>query len=245
MSRFSVLKQHLSLKEAVLIYLKMKLGKWNNWKLNKLKYPFSLRNNPYDFATFEEVLLREDYNLEIPFPPTTIIDAGANIGLTAIYFANKYPQAKIISLEPEQENFEMLSHNTEKYKNIFPVKAGLWYKKALLAIKDNGEGNNAFTVEEVAATSENTIEALSISDIMVQQQWEKIDLVKIDIEGSETKLFESGYENWLPHTKILVIELHERMVPGCTAIVFKAIGQYNFTKKEQGENLVFINNEMV
>ena len=108
MSRFSILKKHLSFGEAASIYLKMKTGNWNNFNLKKLKYSFSFRNNPFDFATFEEVILKEDYNLNINFNPSTIIDGGANIGLTSVFFANRYPKAEIVAVEPEEGNFEML-----------------------------------------------------------------------------------------------------------------------------------------
>ncbi|MEO5947153.1 MAG: FkbM family methyltransferase [Chitinophagaceae bacterium] len=244
MSRFSTLKKHLSLKEAFFIYTKMKTGQWNNWKLKKLYFPFSLRNNPYDYATFEEVLLREDYNLDLGFTPKTIIDAGANIGLTSVYLASKYPTAKIVSLEPENENFQILAQNAAKYENIKPVKAGVWNKKAFLVIKDNGGGNNAFTVEEVSAENESTIKAFSIAAIMQQNGWHQIDFLKMDIEGSEKIVFESDFESWLPFTRVLVIELHERMVPGCSAAVFSALNKYQFSWVEKGENIV-CNNEML
>ncbi len=241
MSRFSTLKKHLGFKEAFFIYIKMKTGQWNNWKIKKLNHPFSLRNNPYDYATFEEVLLREDYNLNLGFVPKTIIDAGANIGLTSVYLASKYPTAKIVSLEPEHGNFQMLVQNAANYENIMPVEAGVWNKKALLAIKDNGGGNNAFTVEEVPAKNESTIQAFSIAAIMQQNGWKKIDLLKMDIEGSEKVVFESDVDSWLPFTRVLVIELHERMVPGCSAAVFSALDKYQFSRVEKGENIICTN----
>ncbi len=241
MSRFSNLKKFLSLKEAVFIYIKMKTGQWNNWELKKLKHPFSVRNNPYDYATFEEVLLREDYDLDLDFTPKTIIDAGANIGLTSIYLATKYPTANIISIEPENENFQILVQNAAKYENIIPVKAGVWNKKTFLAIKDNGGGNNAFTVEEVSEESESTIQALSIVDVMQQNGWQQIDLLKMDIEGSEKIIFESDIESWLPFTRKLVIELHDRMLPGCSAAFFSALDKYRFSSVEKGENIICTN----
>ena len=42
------------------------------------------------------------------------IDAGANIGLTSIYFANKFPNAKIVALEPEIDNYIILQKNIQK-----------------------------------------------------------------------------------------------------------------------------------
>ena len=69
-----------------------------------------------------------------------------------------------------------------------------------------------------------------------------LDLVKIDIEGAEKELFENGYEKWLPKTRVLVVELHDRMKPGCSKSVFSAICQYDFSFSHKGENLIFTNN---
>ncbi len=50
--------------------------------------------------------------------PETIVDAGANIGVTSIYFANRYPGAKIFAVEAEASNFAMLVKNTQAYPSI-------------------------------------------------------------------------------------------------------------------------------
>lgn len=245
MSRFKTLRNHLPFFEALRFYSKLKSGKGESLQLNKLKAPFSLRNNPYDYATFEEVLLREEYNIELDFTPLTIIDAGANIGLTAIYFANRFPQSRIVSLEPDTENFNLLTRNTKPYNNINPLKCGLWSHDTFLQVIDEGHGNNAFTVMETNEGSNGAIKAVSIPAIMKAQNWGSIDLLKIDIEGSEKVVFESNYESWLPLVKVLIIELHDRMVPGASTAVFKAINKYNFSFDIKGENLVFRNNNKV
>ena len=241
MSRFSILKEHLSFWEAVSIYYKMKTGRWNGFRLNKLKYPFSIRDNPYDFATLEEVILKEDYNIEIDFEPCTIIDGGANIGLTSVFFANKFPRAKIVAVEPEMENFQILQKNTSSYDNISLLYAGIWDHHAFLSVVDEGKGTNAFTVKEVFENTESAIKAVSVDEIMKQQGWTAIDILKLDIEGTEKNIFEQNYESWLPKVKILIIELHDRIIAGCSDAVFAAIGKYHFVKKEKGENLIFYN----
>ena len=71
-----------------------------------------------------------------------------------------------------------------------------------------------------------------------------IDILKMDVEGSEKEIFESNYEHWLSKTKCLIIELHDRMRKGSSDSVFAAVSKYNFTKLESGENVVFINNEI-
>ena len=60
--------------------------------------------------------------------------------------------------------------------------------------------------------------------------------------GSEKTVFEHNYESWLPFVKVLVIELHDRMVKGASSAVFEAIGKYDFSFGIKGENIVFSNN---
>ena len=243
MSRFSILKKHLSFVEAVSFYLKMKTGNWNNFNLKKLKHSFSIRNNPFDFATFEEVILREDYNLTINFNPSTIIDGGANIGLTSVFFANKYPQADIVAVEPEEGNFEMLKKNTKNYGGINLIRSGIWSHSAILSVIDEGKGNNSFTVTEVLSARADSINAISIYEIMQERSWDTIDILKLDIEGAEKNVFESDYEQWLPKVKVLIVELHDRMRSGCSEAVFKAVSQYNFSNGIKGENHIFFNKD--
>jgi len=245
MSRFSILKKHLSFGEAVSFYLKMKTGNWNNFNLKKLKHSFSIRNNPFDFATLEEVILKEDYNLNINFNPSTIIDGGANIGLTSVFFANKYPQANIVAVEPEEGNFEMLKKNTKNYRKIGLIKAGIWSHPTILSVIDEGKGNNSFTVTEILSPEIDSIKAISIYDIMQERGWDTIDILKLDIEGAEKNVFEKNFEQWLPWVKILIIEFHDRMVEGCSSIVSKALSNYYFRSEIKGENTIFYNKEFI
>jgi FkbM family methyltransferase len=245
MSRFSSLKKHLSFGEAIAFYFKMKTGRWNDFRLKKLRHPFVLRNNPYDFATFDEVLLREEYNIQPGFEPKTIIDGGANIGLTAVYFASRFPNAEILSVEPDKDNFKMLVENARHYPNIIPVNCGIWNRKINLTIIDKWEGNNAFTVEETTKEIPGSIPAVTVGDLRRQQQWNTIDILKLDIEGSEKNVFESNYEDWLRHVKILIIELHDRIKHGCSDTVFEALSQYNFSKEIKGENHIFCNRDLL
>jgi FkbM family methyltransferase len=244
MSRFSNLRKYLSLAEAISVYRKVKFNNSENIVLAKLAFPFSLRNNPFDYATFEEVLLREEYDIDLDFTPATIIDAGANIGLTAIYLANRFPAATIVSIEPDKDNFALLKANTQAYKNIALMNCGLWSHEAYLQVIDEGKGNNAFTVKEIESDNGEAIKAIAINSIMQVYSWKTVDVLKIDIEGAEKIVFEKNYENWLPKIKVLIIELHDRMVPGSSHAVFKALNNYNFSFDIKGENIVFTNKDL-
>ena len=209
---------------------------------SKYSQPIFLRNNTSDIPTFEQVIINQDYLMYYNFDPKVILDCGANIGLASVYFSNKFPDAKIISIEPEKSNFELLLKNTEKYGNVITLNGGIWNKSTNLAIKDVGLGNWGFVVEESDTSTRYSIKAFTIDGIIKQFNIEQIDILKIDIEGSERELFESNYEEWLPKTKVLIVELHDRIRKGCSKSFFKALSNYNFSSTHKGENIYIIMN---
>ncbi len=244
MSRYTRLRRHLSLADTLPVYIKMKLKRTGSLKLSYIRHPFMIRDNPHDYVTFEEVMVQQAYKLTNHISPKTIIDGGGNIGLTAAYFANQYPDAKIVTLEPDAANFEVLSSNTKPYKNIEPLNCGLWSKSTFLDVINTGQGPNAFIVKEAETITSSSVKALSIADIIKQQGWPNADIVKMDVEGSEKEIFEGDYSSWLPATKIVIIELHDRMRKGCSKAVFAAFSKYNFSCTIAGENLVFTNEDL-
>lgn len=242
MSRFTNLKKQLGFWEAISFYSKIKRGNLSNLFNKHLLKPFCLRKNPFDYATFEEVILNEAYNIPLSFTPKYIIDGGGNIGLTACYFASKYKDAVIVSVEPDKENFKILQTNCNQYANIKMLPNGIWQKNCNLIIENSNVGNNAFTVTETNENTNGSLEAVTIKRIMELYNMPQIDLLKLDIEGSEKEVFEEGYEYWLPKTKVLMIELHDKMKKGCSKAVFNAVNKYDFSFDIKGENIVLTNN---
>ncbi|MDR3350474.1 MAG: FkbM family methyltransferase [Prevotellaceae bacterium] len=221
-------------------YTGAKLVRFNYPK--RFRHPLYLRKGSSDFPIFESVMVQRcydiNYNINGKCSPEIIFDCGANIGLATIFYANRFPNAKIIAVEPEPANFELLKKNTAPYPNIRLYQAGLWNKPASLKIEDQGYGAWGFMVSEAPEGSPGAIKAVSIPELMRQQVFEKIDILKIDIEGSEKELFESGYDAWLPKVKTLIIELHDRMREGAALSFFKALTKYNFRLAVKGENLI-------
>jgi len=201
------------------------------------KYPITLRCNTSDFPTFEQVFSRQGYNIKgMPSNCDTIIDCGANIGLFSLYVKQKYPSAKIIVIEPESENFDLLVENTKFYDDIVCLHKGIWYKECFLKIVDELAEKWGFQVEE--SEQETNVQAISITDIIKKYNIEKIDILKIDIEGSEKHIFEKGSNAWLPYVKVLIIELHDNMVPFSSKALFRALEGYNFQTAIRGDNLI-------
>jgi FkbM family methyltransferase len=206
--------------------------------LKDYKYPVFLRNESSDVHVFSQVIYEQEYDIKYRVNPTVILDCGANIGLSTIFFKNKFPEATIISVEPERSNFNLLQINTERYPNIHCLNYGIWNRSTHLKIKDNSRGNWGFTVEETDKQDPDTIEAISIDEVMRRYQLNHIDILKIDIEGSEQKLFESNTEKWLPFVKVIVIELHDKTVKDCAKTFYKALENYEYETKTHRESII-------
>jgi FkbM family methyltransferase len=198
--------------------------------LPELRYPIKLRANTSDLKVLEQIFFDEDYNFPIDFEPKLIIDGGAYVGYSSVFFANRFPEAKIIAVEPEPSNFKLLKENTRNYKNIEVINSGIWNKLAYLRIKDIPLWHSGFMVEEVTDGEEFSFKAITIGEISKRSGYKEIDILKLDIEGSEKEVFSSNYEDWLSKVKIIFIELHDRMKPGCSEALFSTVNKYNFIK---------------
>lgn len=198
-----------------------------------------LRQETSDIPTFQQIFLNIRYEMDLPYTPKTIIDGGANIGFASVFFANKYPNAEVLAIEPDSSNFDLLKKNTEDFSNVKTLQSAIWGKTTHLRIKNPDFEKWAFEVEETDAPVEGAFQAFSIADLINQMGWKSVDFLKLDIEGSEMSVFAAGYESWLPKVKLLIVELHEKMQPGCTEVFEKAISQYSFRKTVHGENQIY------
>ena len=206
--------------------------------LKNYRHPIFLRNESSDINVFGQVIYEKEYEFKYRVNPSVIVDCGANIGMATIFFKNKFPEATIISVEPEPSNFKLLQKNTEQYPNVHCLNYGIWNRSTHLKITNNTRGNWGFTVEEADKEANDTIQAISIDEIMKRYQLDHIDILKIDIEGSERKLFESNTGKWLPFVKVIVIEFHDATVKDCVKTFHKALEAYEYEIKTHGESVI-------
>lgn len=172
----------------------------------------SLTVRPYsgDMFILYEVLAFESYRIGRdsidPEVVHTIIDCGANIGLTALYFAQRYPNARIISIEPDPTNFNLLQSNVAAEPRIVPVHAALVGSETdsiYLSQDRPAWGNSTSRVPGRAAVK---VAAVTLEELCKYHGLDCIDLLKVDIEGAEEELFSKP--DFLPKVRFVVIELH-------------------------------------
>jgi FkbM family methyltransferase len=202
-------------------------------------HPVHMRLKTTDLVTFRKIFIDREYGLELSNEPRWIIDAGANVGFASMFFARRYPGAKIVAIEPERENFALLQKNVRPYPNIIPMQAALWERTATLDLVDPGIGPWAFQVHEQgrAPTGKlvGTIAAVTVADLQKTHGMKTVDILKVDIEGGEKEVFDHS-DGWLDSVGVVLIELHDRFKPGCTETFERRTRDFEF-REQRGETI--------
>jgi FkbM family methyltransferase len=199
------------------------------------EHPIWLRSGTSDLDVALQLFAQHELGFRLDQAPRWIIDLGANIGLSALYFANRFPGARIIALEVEQGNFDLLRRNCAPYPNIIPLHMAVWSESGKVKITNPDAQPWSFRVETAGPEDADGIPAISIEDVMQNHQIDRADLVKMDIEGAEREVLSQNSEGWLSRTDVLAVELHERHRRGCVKALESAIGRVRHSRELLGE----------
>jgi len=199
-------------------------------------HPILLRASSNDISIALENLSGEFDELIARMPELThglIIDAGGYLGTAAIALAEAYPAATIVTIEPSPENFALLRRNTASYANIVPCNKALGGRSGHAELKDRGYGYAGLTVSDPTDSRLDSViarvERVTIAELLEQFGCDGIDILKLDIEGGEVELL-NGNIDWLERTGAICIELHDRIVPGCSGVWTKVTAGRRNTK---------------
>jgi len=209
------------------------------YRLNHDGCRFLLRGKTIDFDVFNSIFIKGEYDINPGFSPAYIVDAGAFTGFSAVYFHRKYPGATIIAIQPEATNYNLLEKNIKCFREIQPVRGGLYGKAGDLIILDRDVEKYAFQVSESMETGEE-LPGYTIPLLMKKFDLPEIDILKMDIEGSEFSVFTNNPEEWLPRVRMVIAEIHEYLHPGVGDQIMGILQKSGFTIRWKGENLIAI-----
>ncbi|GAX37561.1 FkbM family methyltransferase [Nodularia sp. NIES-3585] len=204
-------------------------GKKFSLYIKGIKCPIYWRCGTSDNFVFDQIFINEEYsgisNIE---NVNWIVDCGANVGYSAIYLLNKYPQARVIAIEPDSHNFELCSINLAPYGNrACVIKSAIWSEKTGLVLErlseDNGEWGIQVRPCKVGETPD--LDATSIKSIFEDFDIDIVDILKIDIETAEWQVFSRNYQEWLNKVRYIAIELHTQE---CRKVFFKALSSLKY-----------------
>ncbi len=200
------------------------------------------RQLDYDTSRFaQHSKVQERYNEMCKNGHTpVIIDAGANIGASSIWFASKYPKAKVLSVEPDPVNAACCRTNTRALDNIVLIEAGIGSSSGGLMLVNPSGASWAVQTQRCANGGDVTI--CTVQELVASVPQGRLLIAKIDIEGFESDLFAAN-TSWIDDAVVILIELHDWLLPGQkSSLSFqKALAQHDFEVVLSGENLIYFN----
>lgn len=167
---------------------------------------------------FDEIFFRNEYIFDTENKKPIIFDCGANVGFATIYFKWLYPESEIYAFEPDKRTFEVLKKNILQNKldkvYLFNVAISNRDGKIDFFIDLKNPGSVVMsTKRERTLKDKITVDCISLSSLIKNKNIPKIDLVKMDIEGSEKEVIEDlNNTNQLAKVMKLVIEYHHKII---------------------------------
>ena len=198
-------------------------------------HPFWIRHGTSDANVLIQSVFRGAYRAWLPADgaPAWILDLGANIGDSAVWFLARFPSARVLSIEPEPGNYELARRNLAPYGDrVILLRAAIWPSDGhvrVRAVPENPAGS------EVGAVGDTDCAAVSVPTLMARYGISHIDILKCDIEGTEAALFQPP-PAWLARVDHICIELHDA---NCRAAVREAARSRGFSERAYREVHVF------
>jgi FkbM family methyltransferase len=206
------------------------------WLIRVDGYTIPLRSNGTDARILAEVF-GGVYRFESILPVRRVLDLGANIGLSALYFNRAHPDATIACIEASPKNAALLARTVSL--NGLPariIQAAIGVNNGTATFWDTKDPSCCTLIQDQRASSASqlTVPQITVESVMAQMGWDALDLVKTDIEGYERFLLKHNVE-WLGKTAAILGEIHEGYSFGELS---SDLHRFGFTVTERSRNEV-------
>ncbi len=170
-----------------------------------------------------------------------ILDLGANVGYSSALFLSLFPGAFVLAVEPDPLNAELCRRNLAPYGDRAKIVEGAaWHKRGRLALSRGTFGDGREWATEVRAPRVGetaNVVAFDIPELLEMCPRKNIDILKVDIEGSERALFSFNAGEWLPCIRNICIEIHGAE---CQEAVATALADYDYKTSRSGEYTLYL-----
>ena len=194
---------------------------------------YTFRFRGMDVPIVREIIHEKEYDFLKPeienIKEPNILDVGAHIGLFSICMLNIVPNAHILSVEAGPDTFQMLTNNVERANsnNKTTWKAihrAAWSDSSIIKFNDTGMSMS----QQVNKDGKIEVTGVSLEELIKMSGKDKVDLMKVDIEGAE-ETFLCSTPKALKNVDRLVIELHNEC---CDVEKVKRLLNKSYTKIE-------------
>jgi len=203
--------------------------------------PLHARLATSDPHVFNQIFVEREYAAVADLRDVRlVVDCGANVGYASAWFASRYPDARVVAVEPDPANAAECRRNLAPFGERVAVhERGVWSHPAGLCLtRPHHRDGDAWAVQVREAANGETpqVNAVGIASLLDATGEAAIDLLKVDIERSERVVFAHNTAGWLPRTRNIVIEIHD---DECRDAVFGALAGYDYTLLHSGELTIF------
>jgi FkbM family methyltransferase len=187
------------------------------------QYGLETREGTTDWNTLRDVFINQPYGYDVPFEPDVIIEVGANVGFASIYFARRFPSARVLAIEAEAENYAVLERHVSSFERIQPIHAAVSAEDGETSVQ-TGDGEWGFYISDEGDTGQQ-IETLSIPTL--RERYDVPDtadvLMKVNIAGFESTLFAPDSVRWLRGLRMYTLKVPSVMGEACRRALFEAL----------------------
>jgi FkbM family methyltransferase len=176
-------------------------------------------------SSYRTIFLRKIYQFKADSEAPLIIDGGANIGLSVIFFKQLYPKARIIAFEPDPKIYEVLRDNLALfgYDDVVLHEKALWKDETTRTFMSEGADGGRIAV------SGDTKDIIEVKTVRLSEFITgSVDFLKLDIEGAEMDVLSECFEK-LPLVKNIFVEYHSFLKQEqCIDLMFKCLKDSGF-----------------
>src|SRR5579859_7347956 len=172
--------------------------------------PFCYRPGSTDLLALEQVFLDRQYDVEsIPSEKIEyIVDLGSNIGVTALLWAQRYPAARMVLVEPDPDNFMLLQQNTTAFRyRCLLINAAVADRSGQTSFFRSQREYGHSIIKTDDCVSEIRVQSMTISAVLRMAGFPRVDLLKMDIEGGEQNVMPT-VADWGAAVRYFIAELH-------------------------------------
>jgi FkbM family methyltransferase len=152
-------------------------------------------------SMYEEIFVNKIYEINSVSPK--ILDLGANIGMSILWFKQNYPDSEIVAYEADEVIFQYLKNNVSECNNVTLHNEAVWHEDATLSFCS--EGADAGRVDESSPAEKVFVQAKDIRKILKEEG--PFDYIKMDIEGAESTVL-PACRGMLANTQYVFCEYH-------------------------------------
>jgi FkbM family methyltransferase len=206
------------------------------------KYTIDYFNEQEFHLLKNEIFTNNCYYFETNNPEPVIIDIGAYIGLSILYFKKLYPNSTVIAFEPNPKSFKKLEENifNNDIKKVDIFNSAIWIKDGYKEMYVDNTNMNRFSVASFNKDGWNK----EVKSKKIRVKTEKIDkyisqsvdLLKLDVEGSEQRILKSILP-YFNNIKNIIIEYHPTDDQNIEKIIKILDKNYKIIVSEDGKEI--------